>query len=289
MNDFIAKQQILKLSQFITQYATINKSIISNTFYFIEKSSLKCLTCNFISNNFNCQMYIIFPLKEIQNFLIMEKFQNSPLSKSMNYNNMMMAQNNSFYNNMFGNFNCMNNNFTMFQNNFMMNQINQMNQMNQIQNFINMNQNLKVNLIDGFRYNANKKNNFNGQNQICCEFCKNKTNAIENSSFYSLSDILIINLNRGKNNIYKVPINIVETLDLTNEVETKNDINVYDLISVITHFGNSGTDGHYIAFCKVQNKNMWYKFNDSIVTESKFEEASTTGDAYILFYQRRKN
>jgi uncharacterized UBP type Zn finger protein len=237
-------------------------------------------------------MYIIFPLKEIQNFLIMEKFQNSQLSKSMNNNNMMMAQNNSFYNNMFGNFNCMNNSYAMFQNNFMMNQmnqINQMNQMNQIQNFLNMNQNLKVNLMDGFHYNANKKNNLTNDNQINCEFCKNRANAIETSNFYSLSDILIINLNRGKNNIYKVPINIVETLDLTNEVETKIDNNIYDLISVITHFGNSGTDGHYIAFCKIQNKNMWYKFNDSLVSESNFQEASTTGDAYILFYQRRKN
>jgi ubiquitin C-terminal hydrolase len=75
INDFITQQQILKLSQFINQYAMLNKSIISNTFFFIEKSSLKCLNCNFISNNFNCQMYIIFPLKEIQNFLIMEKIK----------------------------------------------------------------------------------------------------------------------------------------------------------------------------------------------------------------------
>jgi ubiquitin C-terminal hydrolase len=189
-----------------------------------------------------------------------------------------------------------NNNFAMFQSNFMMmNQLNQMNQINQqnqmqiFKTFYQMNQNAPLTLMDGFNYNKNKKNNFNNQNQICCEFCKRRSDAVEYSTFYSLSDILIINLNRGKNNMYKVPINIAETLDLNNEVEAKIDNNIYDLISVITHFGNSGTDGHYISFCKIQDKNKWYKFNDSIVTESNYQEASTTGDAYILFYQRRKN
>ena len=73
-------------------------------------------------------------------------------------------------------------------------------------------------------------------------------------------------------------------------VETKIDNKKYRLISVITHFGPSGTAGHFIAFCFVKNKNKWYKFNDSIVTESSFNEASTSsnsGSIYILFYERQ--
>ena len=61
----------------------------------------------------------------------------------------------------------------------------------------------------------------------------------------------------------------------------------YKLISIITHFGPSGTAGHFIAFCFIKDKNKWYKFNDSNVTESNFQEASTSGDTYILFYERQ--
>jgi ubiquitin C-terminal hydrolase len=96
MNELIIQQQILKLSTFINLYQSSNNSIISNTFYFIEKSSIKCLSCNFVAQNFNCQMYIIFPLKEIQNYLIMKKFESSPMYQNFKKNNdMMMAQNNS--------------------------------------------------------------------------------------------------------------------------------------------------------------------------------------------------
>jgi ubiquitin C-terminal hydrolase len=35
--------------------------------------------------------------------------------------------------------------------------------------------------------------------------------------------------------------------------------------------------------------NKWYKYNDSLVDRSSFQEASTTGVPYILFYSVIKN
>ena len=121
-----------------------------------------------------------------------------------------------------------------------------------------------------------------------CNKCGIQSKAIQCSNIYSLPEILIINLNRGHGNIYKVGVQFSEYINLSNEVESKiYDNSNYKLISVITHFGSSSTSGHFISFCFVHDKNRWYKFNDSIVSESNFMEASSTGDAYILFYQRQ--
>ena len=105
---------------------------------------------------------------------------------------------------------------------------------------------------------------------------------------YSTPDILIINLNRGKGNIFDVGIQFDEDLELYNEVEAKIGSNKFKLISFITHFGPSNTSGHFIAFCYVENNNKWYEFNDSIVNEISFEEAKNKGVIYVLFYQKQE-
>ena len=144
-----------------------------------------------------------------------------------------------------------------------------------------------VDLIDGFNY-YKRDSIMAGENEISCNFCGLRSSATQCNSLYSLPDILIINLNRGRGNIYNVKIQIPENIDLSNQVESKIDNNHnYRLICLITHFGPNGTSGHFIAFCFVQGKNKWYKFNDSIVSESDFKEASNSGDIYILFYQRQ--
>jgi ubiquitin C-terminal hydrolase len=114
------------------------------------------------------------------------------------------------------------------------------------------------------------------------------SNAYQNNSLYNLPEVLIINLNRGKGNIYNVGINYNEIIDLSGEVETHiESSDTFKLICIISHFGPSSTSGHFIAFCYVERKGKWYEFNDSIVTESSFEEAKNKGIAYVLFYQRQ--
>jgi len=42
--------------------------------------------------------------------------------------------------------------------------------------------------------------------------------------------------------------------------------------------------GHFIAFCKNFIDGQWYKYNDTQVNISLFQEARSTGVPYILFY-----
>lgn len=217
--------KLQNLNNSINSFISSNNSIITNTFYIIEKSKLKCDICNQIQYNFQFLPYIIFPLEEIRIF----KFNNTGI-----YPN-------------------------------------------------------SVTLIEGFEF-YKRQYKLEGENKIYCNICGMNSNAIQCSSFYSLPEILVINLNRGHGNQFNIEIDFQENINLSNYAEMyfeKN--NNFKLIGVIMHFGPSGTSGHFIAFCFEKDKNKWYKFNDSLVSESSSQEASTSGDSYVLFYERQKN
>ena len=102
-------------------------------------------------------------------------------------------------------------------------------------------------------------------------------------------------LNRGKNNIYKVTLNFPEKIDLTkyvfNDIQDKyiyKDKYIYNLYGVITHLGESGESGHFVASCKSPVDNKWYRYNDSIVylINDFNKKVEKFGTPYILFYQR---
>ena len=65
--------------------------------------------------------------------------------------------------------------------------------------------------------------------------------------------------------------------------------NYYELVGVISHFGESNMGGHFIAYCKNSFDGKWYKFNDAMVNESSFQEASFQGLPYVLFYSYIEN
>ena len=219
----------------------------------------------------------------------------------MNNNNMNMMNNNNMNmmnnSNMNGNMNFDVNNGMGMNGNMMMRNGMNMNMMNNIimnnmrNNLMNAaNQRFKsVTLNDCFNYYNNNKNQLTGMNKIRCNKCNNQTDATQWNSIYSLPDILIINLSRGKGNEHKVGISYSETIDLKEYVEINNDSFIYDLRCIVTHIGPSGTAGHYISFCFLESYNKWFKFDDSIVSESNFKDASSFGDSYILFYQKRDN
>ena len=208
------------VDNFLDSFTKNNQSIITDTFFFIEKSELYCESCHYTAASYGCFSDLIFPLEEIRKY----KYGN--------------------------NSNC-------------------------------------VHLMDGFEF-FKRKSYISGQNQISCNNCHYMSNAYQNNSLYSLPEVLIINLNRGKGNIYNVGINYNEIIDLSGEVETHiESSDTFKLICIISHFGPSSTSGHFIAFCYVESKGKWYEFNDSIVTESSFDEAKNKGTAYVLFYQRQ--
>ena len=234
-------------------------SIISDVFFGFTETTNECLNCKNIYNykglnNPICYNYGIF------NCIIfpLEEVKNFKINSLQSYNN-------------YNNYNCgFNNNY-----NYNFNQISQSNQ---------------VTLYDCFLYNQ-KSDLFCGDNKNYCNMCKQLFDSNYTSRIYVSPNVLILILNRGKNNMYDVKVEITETIDITQFVLEKDLPQItYDLYGVITHIGQSGPNAHFIASCKSPVDNKWYKYNDAFVNSiTDFQkEVIQCGTPYILFYQKNK-
>ena len=78
-------------------------------------------------------------------------------------------------------------------------------------------------------------------------------------------------------------------LDLTNYIENKTSGCIYDLFGVVTHMGESGANGHFVANCRSPRDNNWYRFNDDLVNPVTDFNQQILNDAmpYILFYKKK--
>ena len=165
--------------------------------------------------------------------------------------------------------------------------INNFNQFNGF-NFNMNNNNNAVNLKDCFDYDC-KVNVMTGDNSMYCNFCKQTCESSMSTSLTTGPQILILLLNRGKGIEFEVKINFPESLDLSGYILLNNLGCKYKLIGVITHIGESGMGGHFIAYCRdpLSNK-QWYKYNDAIVTlVNDFQnEVINFAMPYLLFYQK---
>ena len=141
-----------------------------------------------------------------------------------------------------------------------------------------------VDIIECFEY-YQKKDIMKDSNQIYCNNCKAMSNCNNKTQLIIGPNVLVINLNRGKGLEFNVKINFEEYLDIKNFIYYKEESpSFYELIGIVTHFGPSSMSGHFIAFCKSFVDNQWYKYNDTQVNLSSFQEARSTGVPYILFY-----
>ena len=157
-------------------------------------------------------------------------------------------------------------------------------------NFNQMSQNNLLTLYDCFLYNQ-KTELFSGDNKNYCNMCKQLFDSYYTSRIYVSPNVLLLILNRGKNNMYDVNVEITETIDITQFVLEKDLPQItYDLYGVITHIGQSGPNAHFIASCKSPVDNKWYKYNDAFVNPiTDFQkEVIECGTPYILFYQKNK-
>ena len=145
-----------------------------------------------------------------------------------------------------------------------------------------------VSIIDCFNYNQ-RTENFTGQNKNYCNLCKQLSESHYTSKIYISPNILIIILNRGKGNIYKVDLDFQNTIDISNYVIQKDKPRIiYNLYGVITHLGESGPNAHFVATCKSPVDGKWYRYNDALVspiTDFK-KEVYNFGIPYILFYEK---
>ena len=73
-------------------------------------------------------------------------------------------------------------------------------------------------------------------------------------------------------------------------MEYYKDESIYELIGLVTHYGESNANGHFMARCKSPIDGNWYLYNDQIVTKIGFfdKHSFSQGNPYILFYKKIK-
>ena len=127
-----------------------------------------------------------------------------------------------------------------------------------------------------------------GQNQIFCNSCHKSSNAESYNRLYNCPEVLTIILNRGKGLEFEVEFKYPLYINIEKYVEDKNCNTNYELIGLITHLGESGMSGHFIAYCKSPVDNNWYCYNDAQVTkcDNPEKEINSCGIPYVLYYQK---
>ena len=154
----------------------------------------------------------------------------------------------------------------------------------------NFNNNDTVDIYDCFNFD-NRINIMQGDNAMYCPFCQLTCGSSMRTILATGPNILIIILNRGKGKEFDVKLNFSEQLNLCNYIELKDAGTQYELFGVITHIGESGMSGHFIAYCKDLWENNWYKYNDAIVSKVENFKTEVVDFAmpYLLFYKLKKN
>ena len=107
------------------------------------------------------------------------------------------------------------------------------------------------NILYGFQDNANPTV-LKGDNKFLCNNCKTLQDAKTECKIFEPPLKLLINLDYGKNKKYQPSsIEFDEEIDITKFVEFDYKQKIrYRIIGVCTHYGHSGSYGHYVAFCK---------------------------------------
>ena len=159
---------------------------------------------------------------------------------------------------------------------------------NNMQNNNYMNNNNIVSIYDCFYYNQ-KNELFTGDNRNYCNICKQLFDSIYTSKIFISPNVLVLILNRGKDNKFNVKLTFYENIDISSFVLRKDTPKIiYNLYGVITHIGQSGPNAHFVASCKSPIDHKWYRYNDSMVNsiEKIQKEVIDFGTPYILFYQK---
>jgi len=125
-------------------------------------------------------------------------------------------------------------------------------------------------------------------NDYYCNFCKCSKGCNYTTYLSVLPNIIIIIINRGKGIEYNINLSFDENIDLKKYVEFLNDECMYELFGVVTHYGDSSQNGHFVARCISPVDGMWYLYNDSIIQKIGYfnKEEFYAGHPYILFYRK---
>jgi ubiquitin carboxyl-terminal hydrolase 8 len=143
-------------------------------------------------------------------------------------------------------------------------------------------------LIDCFEYYVEGEV-LDGENAWYNEETKEKINIRKKILFWSLPNILVIDLKRfnARNQKNQILVTFpLDDLDLTKYViGYKKESYHYELYGVCNHSGGV-LGGHYTAYVKNAN-GKWYHFNDTSVSEVGLHESIVSPKAYCLFYRKK--
>ena len=124
-----------------------------------------------------------------------------------------------------------------------------------------------------------------------CPTCKVKRDAIKQIKICKLPKVLVIHLKRfsyeGKwrqklQNMVDFPLFDLKLKKYKSCSSLDNFDASYELYGVVNHYGTL-EGGHYVAFCKNDEKNKWFKYDDHEVTELSTADVKSHA-AYLLFY-----
>ena len=209
--EMISTNEQLMFEDFIKEFE-LNRTFVSDIFYGINSSVMKCNKCGTSKYSFQTYNLLIFPLKKVKEYKIRK----------------------------FGKVN-----------------------------------NLDLNLYDAFLCEQEEEK-LEGENMIYCNRCKQLSPGLHKQDVYGLPRILIIILNRGRNNQdFNEAFRFDEFLDFSqhNIVVNQNSIKKYYLCGIITHLGESGSGGHFIAYCRNNPNNNFLCYNDSSVSQVSVPDA----------------
>ena len=266
------------LQCFYNMFNAENKSIISDIFYGYSHTLTKCSNCPFYKHNFEVYFFLIFPLEEVRKFKIQELTNKNLIINQNLMNPNMMNMNMNMGQNMM--------NMNMGQNMMNMMQMNQQEFQNNL-NKIKILQNNSVDIFDCFDYNQ-KIENFVGENAMYCDRCRAQLPATFQTKLHTGPEVLILVLNRGQGIQFKVKMQFYLQINLCYYIQNQASGCIYDLVGVVTHMGESGGSGHFIATCRSPIDNNWYKYNDDLVfpVADFNQEILNYAMPYILFYKK---
>ena len=115
---------------------------------------------------------------------------------------------------------------------------------------------------------------------LYCNKCLNKTMHSSYKEFYYLPNFLVISLLRGITYECKTPVNLAQTLDLTNVIEFEYGKKQYYLVSLLGREENKDS-----FFSIVLAGNKWYYCKEEKIEEINFPcDFNSFGDILMLFY-----
>ena len=150
------------------------------------------------------------------------------------------------------------------------------------------NKNKMVTMFECFNY-LQQGSYFTGENKNYCNNCKQLTESVYTSKIFICPNILIIILDRGKENIYDIKLDFDLKMDISDFVLFKSGRQIYNLYGVVTNIGGSGPYAYFIASCKSPVDNNWYRYNDDSVTpiSDLKKDLIDYETPYILFYEKQ--